>query len=162
MRIRRSRGVLSLILFVGLMGAAHRLPAQERASRGADEEAVSDVVRALAANIEAQRIEALDTLFAPGRDVHIVEGSGVNHGWAEYRDDHLVPELEEMDDLSYRYHGVEPQVRGDVAWASFQYELGADFPDERVELEGRGTAILERLDGRWRVVHLHTSGRRSN
>lgn len=162
MEIRRSRESLALLVTVGLVAGAPRLSAQEPPTRSADAEAVSEVVRAVASNIEAERLEALDTLFAPGRGVHIIEGSGVDHGWAEYRDHHLAPELEEMENLYYRHHGVEPQVRGDVAWASFQYELGADLDDERIEVEGRGTAILERLDGRWRVVHLHTSGRRTN
>ena len=57
-------------------------------------------------------------------------------------------------------YGVEPVVRADVAWASFRYDLSTDTPPGRVEVEGRGTAVLERMDGRWRVVHLHTSGRR--
>ncbi|NIP58527.1 MAG: DUF4440 domain-containing protein [Gemmatimonadetes bacterium] len=162
MGIRILSRPLVLLSVLGLVGAALNLSAQEPDASSADAEAVSEVVRTLAAQIQAKEMEPLDTLFAPGRDVHILEGSGVDHGWAEYRDHHLVPELEEMENLSYRYHGVEAQVRGDVAWASFQYELGADLDDERIEVEGRGTAILERLNGGWRVVHLHTSGRRTN
>lgn len=162
MSIRAPRDALASLLILALPFGAPPLVAQEPPGRSAEAAAVSEVVRSVAANLETERLGALDTLFAPGRGVHIIEGSGVDRGWAEYRDDHLVPELEVIENLSYRYHGVEPQVRGNVAWASFRYELGADFPDERIDVEGRGTAILERLDGRWRVVHLHTSGQRTN
>jgi ketosteroid isomerase-like protein len=47
-----------------------------------------------------------------------------------------------------------------VAWTPFRYELSADTPQGHVELEGRGTAVLEKRAGRWVIVHLHTSGRR--
>jgi hypothetical protein len=65
-----------------------------------------------------------------------------------------------MQNLQYRYYEVEPQVRGNVAWASFRFELATDMPRGHIEMEGRGSAILEKRDGRWMVVHLHTSGRR--
>ena len=31
--------------------------------------------------------------------IHIIEGAGVNHGWADYRDHHLGPELETVREL---------------------------------------------------------------
>ena len=124
-----------------------------------DEATVRAVVEALATYSQAGDWAGLDSLYAPGRGVHIIEGAGVNHGWADYRDDHLKPELAELENMQYRYYNVEPQIRGDVAWASFRYDFSADTPRGQVEIEGRGTTILERLDGRWRVVHHHTSGR---
>ncbi len=123
---------------------------------------VRDVVEALAQKVQEGDLDALDTLYAEGRGVHIIEGSGVNHGWADYRLHHLEPELAGFRNFEYRYYGVEPVVRGDVSWASFRYELSTDTPGGHVEVVGRGTAVLERMDGRWRVVHLHTSGRRKS
>ena len=58
---------------------------------------------------------SLDTLFSASRGVHIIEGAGVDHGWASYRDGHLKPELESFGDFSYRYYSIEPQIRGDAA-----------------------------------------------
>jgi hypothetical protein len=124
--------------------------------------AVRRVVEAFAEFSQAKNLAGIDTLFAAGGGVHIIEGAGVNHGWADYRDSHLKPELDEMQNFQYRYFSVEPQVRGDVAWAAFRYELAADVPSGHVETEGRGTAVLEKRDERWVIVHLHTSGRRRN
>lgn len=121
---------------------------------------VAKVVEALAAHAQAGDLRALDSLYAPDSWVRVVEGAGVNHGWADYRDHHLGPELKEMKNLRYRYYDVEPQVRGNVAWASFRYDLATETPRGKIEMEGRGTAILEQRGGRWVVVHLHTSGRR--
>ncbi len=125
----------------------------------ADREAVIAVVEAVAAFSQAKNLSAMDTLFASDRGIHIIEGAGINHGWADYRDNHLGPELESAENFQYRFYGVEPQVRGDVAWSSFRYDLAVDTERGHMEREGRGTAVLEKRDGRWLIVHLHTSGR---
>jgi len=129
-------------------------------AQAAEEAAVRRVVEAVASMQQANDIAGLDTLFAPDPWVEIIEGSGVNHGWTDYRNNHLKPELVEMQHLRFRFFDIVPQVRGKVAWAPFRYELAADTPTGHVEVEGRGTAILERRGERWLVVHLHTSGRR--
>jgi ketosteroid isomerase-like protein len=126
----------------------------------ADEEAVRALLENVASWMEAGDFAALDEVYAPGEDVHIIEGAGVNHGWKEYRDSHLKPELESFENFSYSYFDVEPHVRGDVAWAGFRYELSVDTARGHIEMEGRGTAVLERMDGDWRIVRTHTSGRR--
>ncbi len=122
--------------------------------------AVRRVVAAVASLQEANDIAGMDTLFASDPWVEIIEGSGINHGWTDYRNNHLKPELAEMQHLRFRFFDIAPQVRGNVAWAPFRYELAAHTPSGHVEVEGHGTAILERRGGRWVVVHLHTSGRR--
>ncbi len=125
-----------------------------------EEDAVRDVLVTYAARMQAGDLEGMGALVAPERGVHIIEGAGVNHGWADYRDHHLGPELERAENFEMRYFAVEPQVRGDIAWTSFRYELAAEMSGNKMELEGRGTAVLERREGRWLIVHLHTSGRR--
>ena len=124
-----------------------------------DEDAISAIIAAIAGYSQAKNLGAIDTLFAEGSSVHIIEGAGVNHGWEDYRDNHLGRELDEFENFQYRYYAVEPQVREDVAWASFRYDLAVDTPRGHVEREGRGSAVLEKQDGRWLIVHLHTSGR---
>ena len=125
-----------------------------------DAAAVRRVVGAVAALSQAKDLAALDTLHAPDPWVRIIEGAGVNNGWVDYRDHHLKPELAEFTNFRYRYFEIEPQVRGGMAWAPFRYELAVDTPQGHVEVEGRGTAILEKRGDRWLIVHLHTSGRR--
>ena len=148
--------LLGVFLSVLVAGFA----AKDGQAQDAEREAVRHVVEAVAAFAQDKNLAALDTLFAPEQGVHIIEGAGVNHGWVDYRDNHLGPELEAFENFEYRYYAVEPQVRGNVAWASFRYELAADTQRGHVESEGRGTAVLEKREGRWLIAHLHTSGRR--
>lgn len=129
-------------------------------AQDADVAAVRRVVEGFAEYTQAGNLAAIDTLFGTGRGVHIIEGSGVNHGWSDYRDSHLKPELDTFRNFKYTYSAVEPVVRGDVAWAAFRYALAADTPGGHVASEGRGTMVLEKQQGRWVIVHMHTSGRR--
>ena len=158
--------LVSLGLATALAAAAplsaqqHDMRAMGAPTPASDTQAVRRVVEALAAYSQDKNLAALDTLYAPDAYVRVIEGSGVNNGWLDYRDHHLGPELREFTNFRYRYYDIEPQVRGDVAWAAFRYELIADTPQGHAESDGRGTVILERRGGRWLVAQIHTSGRR--
>lgn len=119
---------------------------------------VAAAVRALFAAGERGDMAALDTIYA-GDSLTVVEGAGINRGWADYRDHHLGPELKEMKNFRYRPFEIEARVAGDLAWASFRYALQADINGRAIDVLGRGTAILEKRAGRWIVRHTQTSSR---
>ncbi|MBI3981295.1 MAG: nuclear transport factor 2 family protein [Gemmatimonadetes bacterium] len=146
---------LAVAALAGLAGYPQPLAGQTP-----DQDAVRRVIEAVAEFSQAKNLAAMDTLFAPGGGVDIIEGAGVNHGWVDYRDNHLGRELAEFQNFQYRHYAIEPTVRGNVAWTSFRYDMAVDTPNGHIETEGRGTAVLERRDGRWVIVHQHTSGRR--
>ena len=124
-----------------------------------EEHQIVTLLERVSSLMQAGDLAPLDEIYASGRGVHIIEGAGVNHGWEDYRDHHLVPELAAFQDFQYRWHSIEPRVVGDLAFAAFQYELDAVTDNGPVAVDGRGTAVLERIDGSWRIVHTHTSGR---
>ncbi len=147
------------ITISGLCGGLILAVAPQSHAQETEREAVRRVVEAVAEFEQAKNLDSLGTLFAPGRGVHIIEGAGVNHGWADYRDNHLGPELADFKNFKYSYYSVEPEVRGNVAWTSFRYDISMVTKRGPYDGEGRGTAVLEKRDGRWMIVHLHTSGR---
>jgi ketosteroid isomerase-like protein len=148
-----TRSTLKIALGLLALCVAAPSAAQEEA------EEVRGVIEAVAAGMQAADFTSLDTLFSDSRGLHIIEGAGVNHGWADYRDNHLAPELRAFENFSYRWFAIEPTVDGNAAWSPFRYELSADAGGRHVEIEGRGTIVLQRTDGQWKVVHMHTSGR---
>lgn len=123
---------------------------------------VRAVIQAVFRAAERQDVAALDTLYA-GDSLTVIEGAGINRGWADYRDHHLVPELREMKGLEYRPEEIVVHERGDIAWALFRYTLVAQSAGRTADVIGRGTAVLERRripeGDRWVVRHIHTSGR---
>lgn len=124
----------------------------------AEQIGVAAAVRALFAAAERKDVAALDTLYA-GDSLTVVEGAGINRGWADYRDNHLGPELTQFANFRYRPYEIQVRVAGPLAWAIFQYAISADAGERRIDAVGRGTAILERRGSRWVVRHTQTTSR---
>jgi len=120
------------------------------------------VLRGVFSAAERGDLAALDTLYA-GDSLTVVEGAGINRGWADYRDHHLGPELKTMKNFYYRPVDVVVRVSGQYAWATFRYDLKGEMNGRQIDNVGRGTAILERRSAaggtRWVVRHTQTSSR---
>ena len=160
----RLPGQVALIL----CAAGAPLAAQHPASHGAavapdttlrgDQVPVAQTIRAVFAAVERKDLAALDTLYA-GDSLTVVEGAGINRGWADYRDTHLGPELRELQNLRYRPFELQVRTSGNLAWATFRYAIAGQLGERTLDQVGRGTAILERRGARWVVRHTQTSGR---
>lgn len=135
----------------------HRVLHADTVLRG-DAVRVAAAVRAMFAAAERRDLAALDTLYA-GDSLTVVEGAGINRGWADYRDQHLGPELKEMTDFRYRPFEIEARTAGNLGWATFRYALTAKMGERVIDAVGRGTAIAERRGGRWVIRHTQTSSR---
>lgn len=119
---------------------------------------VAAAIHALFAAAERNDLAALDSLYA-GDSLTVVESTGINRGWADYRDNHLGPEMKEMKNFRYRPFAIEARASGDTGWAIFRYALSATVEGKPVDVVGRGTAILQRRGARWIVRHTHTASR---
>ena len=132
--------------------------AAQRAAAPADARSATRTVEALFAAAERKDLAALDTLYA-GDSLLVIEGAGINRGWADYRDRHLGPELKEFQNFKYRPFELEARISGDLAWVIFRYALQADMGERKVDVVGRGTALLERRGDTWVVRLTNTSSR---
>ena len=125
----------ALLLISARSSGAQQPPSATRSTGGpavqpGDVAAVVATVQALFAAAERNDLRALDSLYA-GDSLTVVEGGGINRGWADYRDNHLGPELKEMKGFRYRPFEIEARVSGDLAWAMFRYALAADMEGGR-------------------------------
>ncbi len=155
--IRRAFVAASSLLILSASASAQ---AHAHAGHTAQPAAVQaiEAIRALFAAAERGDLAALDSMYA-GDSLLVIEGAGINRGWADYRDNHLAPELKEFQNFRYRPFEIEARVSGDLAWATFRYALTADLADRKVDVVGRGTAILERRGNRWVVRLSQTASR---
>lgn len=149
---------LAVAVFLTAGQGAIALAAQSGARTDEEERRVRATIEAVFAATERADYAALDTLFASD-ELTIIEGAGIDRGWVQYRDHHLKPELEEFKSFVYRPSEIEAHVAADMAWAIFRYDLQIELADRSVDNVGRGTAILEKRDGRWVVRHMQTASR---
>lgn len=122
--------------------------------------AVTDVLTREAQAVEKGDLTALDKIWANSEDVTVFESGHANYGWTDYRNNHLAPELKEFKNTKYAFSDLKVKVDGKTAWATFKYSLSADIGARNIQSGGLGTAVLEKRDGRWQIVHWHSSAPR--
>ena len=73
----------------------------------------------------------------------------------------MVPEGGELENFELNISNVETHVEGDFAWAIADTEFKATVKSDESELHSRGyeTYLFRRVDGKWMVVHTHSSSR---
>ena len=150
--------VAMTVALAGRANAQDHAHAGHQATPSAEVASVIQAIQALFAAAERGDLAALDSIYA-GDSLLVIEGSGINRGWTDYRDNHLAPELKEFSNFRYRPFEIEARVSGNLAWATFRYALSADLPNGKADVVGRGTAILERRGARWVVRLTHTASR---
>lgn len=133
---------------------------QDASAQTAEIKAVTEVLTQEAAAVERGDLVTLDKLWANTADVTVFESGHANYGWDDYRNHHLAPELKEFKNTKYSFTDLKVKVDGKTAWATFKYSLAADMGSRKVESGGLGTAVLEKRDGNWRIVHWHSSSPR--
>lgn len=154
--------LLATMLFAAAAVFGHEPPkkAPATATAAATNNPVAAVLLRNAEGFETGDLAMLDTLWANDENVTVFESGYANYGWADYRDHHLKPEIDEMKNVKYQLTDIKTRVSGNTAWATFKYALSADLKERHVDANGLGTAVLEKRGNDWRIVHWHTSAPR--
>lgn len=151
--------IAALAVLIGSGAVAFSL--NESVSAQTDEvKAVTDVMTREALAVEQGDLAALDKIWANSEDVTVFESGHANYGWNDYRNTHLAPELKEFKNTKYSFSDMKVKVDGKTAWATFKYSLAAEMGTRKIESGGLGTAVLEKREGKWRIVHWHSSAPR--
>jgi len=109
--------------------------------------------------MEGRSIDRLSKVVDP--ELVVVENTGINVGWPDYRDHHIGPELKEMRSLHYvSPRVVDVSVSGDTAHAVVEGRLEITLEKEAVVLAAVETFILKKTAQGWRIRLIHFSGKR--
>ena len=123
-------------------------------------EHVVEALKQSAAGFERGDMALLNKVWANDESVTVFESGHANYGWADYRDNHLAPEMKEMKNTKYTLSDIKVKMAGTTAWTTFKYAISADVGARHVDGGGLGTAVLEKREGRWQIVHWHSSAPR--
>lgn len=153
------KGIVGVALAISI--AVVGFSVNESISAQTDEvKSVTDVMAREAVAVEKGDLAALDKIWANSEDVTVFESGHANYGWTDYRNSHLAPELKEFKNTKYSFSDMKVKVDGKTAWATFKYALVADMGTRKIQSGGLGTAVLEKREGRWQIVHWHSSAPR--
>lgn len=144
--MRRLLGVLLLVV-VGA-GSAGAGPTEE--------EKIEKVVAAVVEAYRTGDFAALSQHYAP--DVTMVPGdyTPLVSGWTEvegrYRQAYAA-----LGQVELIRENTRIFRRGHFAWAAYQWRFAARLGNENIAALGHTTLILEKRQGRWVIVHNHSS-----
>lgn len=147
---------IGLLLSIGFVSNYWLTSANEK-----DEKAVMEVLMLEAKSIETNDMETLNKIWSHDESVLIFESGGMDKGWKNYRDHHLAPELKAFKNTTFTVSDANVKVDNKTAWATYKYTLSADYKEKKVESNGLGTMVFEKQkNGKWLIVHSHTSASR--
>ena len=148
-------------------GPGTRAPAPITKLAGSSQGASADAAIALwlAEYDDAFNAKSLDRLAAFYHpDVTIFEGGGVNTGWADYRDNHIGPELKDFENLKFLHQNIavhQLSPNGDAAYVTSEYVLKARVKGRDIDSGGLETLVLVKdAAGAWKIRHSHSSAKR--
>lgn len=149
---------LAAVLVLG-SGSLTALTANAAQAPAGDAASVAAWLQGYDAAFMARDLAKLGTFYHP--DVTIYEGGGINNGWADYRDNHLGPELKAFQDLQFAHSNtrVTMLAGGDAAYATSRYIIKAKMGDRLIDSEGLETLLLVKGPDGWKIRHSHTSSR---
>lgn len=159
--VRRSKARIAvggalIVAFVAAFGVTF----SSTAAPHGEEEHVREALVQSATGFEKGDMTVLNKVWANDESVTVFESGHANYGWADYRDHHLMPEMKEMKNTKYTLSDIKVKMAGMTAWATFKYHISADIGARHVDGGGLGTAVLEKREGRWQIVHWHSSAPR--
>ncbi len=150
----------NVFMSVGLLLAATcAVSAEPAAKPPSGEAAVLATVSAYRSAIAEGSLDKLGSVVEP--ELTVLEGMHLNRGWADYRDNHIGPEMKEWKAFRVADPSViDVSVAGDWAYAVSRATYTIVLPAKTVVLESAETFVLRRRDGSWRVRHVHSSSRK--
>lgn len=125
-----------------------------------EEAAIRAVLTRYAAGYETGELAAIEKLWLRDETVSVAEAGSFNHGWTDFRDHHLGPELGAMKNVKFPFEDIRIHVNGKLAWVTFNYKMSGESRGRAFDNAGAATLVLEKRGSDWLVVHQHTSAKR--
>ena len=113
------------------------------------------VVDAFAAALRAGDATAVQRLMAP--DVVIAESGGVERSFDEYAAEHLPADIAFTAGVEFTLEHRDTIVDHDMATVISRSQVDGQFRNRPVHSNSMETIVLRRIDGHWRIVHIHWS-----
>jgi uncharacterized protein (TIGR02246 family) len=121
-----------------------------------DDRAVDLVISEMLGAVQIGDIERLHKAYAD--DVVVVNGTWAPPliGWESYLQAYQKQQAR-MQSVRLDRQNTYIKVDGNVAWANYQWDFTGTVDGQPMETRGHTTLVLEKRQGRWVIVHNHTS-----
>jgi ketosteroid isomerase-like protein len=149
------------LLTVSLAGVATAQAAEPPPAGGKDAAEIKSLIARYTRSVDAADTALASEIWANTDDVSFIHPMGHEHGWEAVKAniyEKLMGGL--FSERKLEAHDIAVHAAPDAAWAEFYWDFTAKLRREgtTVTNHGRETQVYRRIDGRWRLVHVHYSG----
>ena len=156
----------TLVLIAALVGGGPAFAHKEHAAAAApakanidtDAQAAVDVVDRFGKALAAGDFATVESLLDP--DVLILESGGAERDRAEYMGHHAIADAQFLKGVHQQPGQRRARASGDLAWVASESEMHTSKDGKPVTLLSTETMVLRRVEGAWRIVHIHWSSQR--
>jgi ketosteroid isomerase-like protein len=124
------------------------------AARPAPEASARDAIVTFEQGLRERKLALIESVVA--NDIVVLENGERNDGWADFRDNHLVPEMQEPASPS-KNELIKSSVKGDMAWGYSKTTIQTVRRGVKTEVVVWSAYVLERRSGAWKIVLLDWS-----
>ena len=121
-----------------------------------DEQQINYMLSEMMGAMQVGDVEKLHSTYAD--DVSLVSAAWVPPvmGWANYL---AIYEQQRtrMQKVRMDRTNTYIKVKGDVAWACYQWNFTATMDGQPMQSQGQTTVVMEKRNGHWVIVHNHSS-----
>lgn len=124
--------------------------------RGSDEELINAGIGEMLAAWQIGDVTLMQGYFAP--DCTVISGvyEAPVHGWANFAQAYQ-RWRERMQGVRLERENTYVNVKGNLAYAAYQWTFSAEMDGKPAGSRGHTTLILEKRGDRWLILHNHTS-----
>lgn len=142
--------VVSIVFLGSLLSV--QVSAQDR---DRETSAVRAIVQQFEDGLKQKDVKKIEASVAP--DLVVFENGHRNDGWADFRDNHLLPEMKEPTSPS-KTELIKIKTSAQISWAYTKTEMQITRKSgEQVDAVLWSVYVLEKRDGAWKIVVLDWS-----
>ena len=123
--------------------------------RAVDDGSPEAAVEAYGVALRAGDETVLRALLAP--DVIIAEGGGAERSAEEYAGHHMPADMAFTAAVEFALKKRDVIAGDGLATVISESQIHGDYKGEKIHSRMMETMVLRRIDGRWRIVHIHWS-----
>ena len=128
------------------------------AQTDSDETQVRKLINEFESALERKDIGKIEGFVSP--QIVVFENGYRNDGWRDFRDNHLIPEFKHPNS-QYSTTLIKVDVSPSMAWG-YSSMKRAQLPKKDAQPDVWTTYILRKEDGKWKIVALNWSVRRTS
>jgi ketosteroid isomerase-like protein len=171
--VMRTTSLMALILIALTSAITHAVAAKrqgqpteaataaEPPKAATDADAMARIIATYAKSIDGADTSLASEIWWDSPDVSFIHPLGHEHGFDQIKQNvykRLMGDTFSERKLTPR--DITIHVYGDAAWAEFYWDFNAKFrkDGQAITTHGRETQIYRKIQGTWRIIHVHYSG----